>query len=306
MSWIEVRAKFPPTGDLSPYVEVFRDHGIENTLEEGESLVGAIVDVQGSTERLNELAQALRAAGALEVQTQELPEVNWDEVWKQHFKPRRIGRRFVIRPTWEEYAAGPDDLVIVLDPGQAFGTGDHATTRLCLELLEDYNPTGLQVADVGCGSGVLSIAACQLGATVQAVDIESVAVEVTRENAERNGVKFRSIVGSGIRSLLEPSPEDEGGAWEQDEHPLVETVTPDEGGELPPSFDLVISNIISAILIRISADVASAVRPGGAWIVSGIIPGNWPDVQEAAERAGFTLEERREEDGWVAARFRKA
>ncbi|MGV3614991.1 MAG: 50S ribosomal protein L11 methyltransferase [Fimbriimonas sp.] len=304
MSWLEVRATLPPVADTSPFVEIYREHGIENTLEEGDMLVGAIVEVNGSAERVEELATALREAGATDVQTQVLPEVNWEEAWKQFFKPRRIGKRFIIRPTWEPYETGPDDLEIVLDPGQAFGTGDHATTRLCLELLEQYPVAGKTVADVGCGSGILSIAAVQLGATVHAVDVEATAVEVSRENMERNGVSFRVIHGSGIRSLLEPTPDPEEG-WEQDEHRLTGEVSADSGEELPATFDLVISNIISAILIRISADVAGGLVDGGAWIVSGIIPDNWPDVLAAAERAGFTLEERREEDGWVAARLRK-
>lgn len=304
MSWIELRATFPPSADLSPFVEIYRDHGIENTLEETDTLSGAMVEVAGTTERLEELEKALREAGATDVTIQPLPEVNWEEAWKQFFKPRRIGKRFVIRPTWEAFEASPDDLEIVLDPGQAFGTGDHPTTRLCLELLEAYPVAGKTVADVGCGSGILSIAAVQLGATVHAVDVEASAVEVSKENAERNGVSFRVIHGSGVRSLLEPAPTPEEG-WEQDEHPLKADVSAEEGGELPATFDLVISNIISAILIRISADVASALVDGGGWIVSGIIPDNWPDVLAAAERAGFELEERREEDGWVAARLRK-
>lgn len=305
MSWIELRATFPPSGDLSPFVEIYRDHGIENTLEEGDTLSGAMVDVAGTPERLAELETALRKAGATDVKIQPLPEVNWEEAWKQFFKPRRIGKRFVIRPTWEAFEAGPDDLEIVLDPGQAFGTGDHPTTRLCLELLEQYPMAGKVVADVGCGSGILSIAAVQLGAEVHSVDVEASAVEVSKENAERNGVSFRVIHGSGVRSLLEPVPAPDEG-WEQDEHPQASRgVSADEGAELRATFDLVVSNIISAILIRISADVAGAVKDGGGWIVSGIIPDNWPDVLAAAERAGFELEERREEDGWVAARLRK-
>ncbi len=282
MSWIEVRAHLDSApDDWSVYVEIFRDHGVENTMEEGNALVGCLVQVEGTPDRLEELAAALSSAG-LTVTTGELPEVNWELAWRQFFKPRRIGKRFVIRPTWEEFESQPGDLVIVLDPGQAFGTGDHATTRLCLELLEAVDLKGKRVADVGCGSGILSIGAVLLGASiVEAVDIEAQSVEVTRENRDLNNVSFLAEVADGFDGL-----------------PL--------GTEHPEAaYDLVVSNIISATLIRVAPDAADVVKPGGAWIVSGVIPQNWPDVLEAAERAGFELKEKREEDGWVAARYER-
>lgn len=312
MSWIEIRARYSPLPeDTSPIVDVFRDHGIENTQEEGDAVIGCIADVEGAEAIVNELALALREGGASEVATRELEEENWEAVWRQFFKPRRIGRRFVIRPTWEEFAAEPGDHVIVLDPGQAFGTGDHPTTRLCLELLERAEIEGKRLADVGCGSGILAIAAAQLGAAeVQAVDIDPIAVEVTKENAALNGVSFRAVVGEGIASLTRPEAQrdlaEAAAQWEQDEKPLGRVEAPGERSpEADEVFDVVVSNIISAILIRIAPDVAPAVKPEGKWIVSGIIPQNWPDVQAAAERNGFVLEEKLEEDGWVAARFRR-
>jgi ribosomal protein L11 methyltransferase len=159
----------------------------------------------------------------------------------------------------------------------------------------------------------LAIGALLLGASlVEAVDIDPIAVEVTKENAERNGVSFKASAGEGIRSLVDShgvTADDVDRArdeWEQDEHPLpagtqIQSTVPTAADGF--QYDVVVSNIISAILIRISHEVAAAVRPGGDWIVSGIIVQNWPDVLAAAERAGFSLEERLEEDGWVAARF---
>jgi ribosomal protein L11 methyltransferase len=182
-------------------------------------------------------------------------------------------------------------VVIVLDPGQAFGTGDHPTTRLCLELLELADVPDARVADVGCGSGILSVAACKLGAAeVIANDVEPVAVEVARQNAELNQVQFLALVGEGIGPAIDPTTARLDG-WP----PL-----PEDAG-----FDVVVSNIISAILIRIARDIAAALVPGGRWIVSGIIEQNWPDVRAAAQSAGFTLREERHEDGWVAAMFNR-
>ncbi len=327
MSWIEVEATFANApDDLSPAIEAYRAHGIENTLQQGdEMLVGCLVDVAGSEAVIAELKTALEAMGAT-VETRSLPETNWEEAWKQFFHPRRVGERWIVRPTWEEYEAGPADRVIVLDPGQAFGTGDHPTTRMCLVLMEPLDLTGRPVADVGCGSGILAVGACLMGADpVEAVDIDPIAVEVAKENAARNGVEFLALAGDGLSALpasLEGVPQDETplpsggeglGVRGVSNSTLSETATSPsplplsprgergaEGGKL---YDLILSNIISATLVRIAADIAAAVAPGGAWIVSGIIESNWPDVREVATKVGFVLVDERHEDGWVAARF---
>jgi ribosomal protein L11 methyltransferase len=230
------------------------------------------------------LKSDLLAAGATGVQSRDLVEVNWEENWKQFFKPRRVGRRFVVRPTWESVELDKDDLEIVLDPGQAFGTGDHPTTRMCLELLEDAVKPGDTVADIGCGSGILSVGAAKLGARrVVAIDIEPISVEVAKENAAMNGVTIEAIVGVGVRSL-----------------PSSRWPTPDSA-----TYDVVVSNIISATLIAIAHEIAQVVRPDGKWIVSGIIEANWPDVLSASERAGFNLVKMIQEDDWIGAEFRK-
>jgi len=273
MSWIEVKARLEPGQDLSPFVDIFGEYGIENTLEEGSLLTGCLVDVDGSAERIIQLEGALKVAGALSVETRDLAEDNWEIAWRQFFKPRRIGRRFVVRPTWEEFSSSPDDLVIVLDPGQAFGTGDHPTTRLCLELMENAAIPGMRVVDIGCGSGILSVGACLLGAQdVLAIDIDPIAVEVAKENQAMNHVQFEAVSGEGLIGSHE-------------------------------KWNVAISNIISATLIRIAADVRRSLLPEGRWIISGVIVDNWPDVQIAAKIAGFRLIEQREEDGWVAAMF---
>src|SRR4051794_4093688 len=127
MSWIEVKAVFDePPLDWSIYIDVFARHGCENTLEEDNALSSAVVEVNGSGEVIQALTRDLLAAGATRVETRSLVEENWEENWKKFFHPRAIGERFLIRPTWEE-APPHSRLEIVLDPGQAFGTGDHPT-----------------------------------------------------------------------------------------------------------------------------------------------------------------------------------
>jgi ribosomal protein L11 methyltransferase len=278
LSWIEVKAIFDEEPlDWSLFIDVFERHGCENTLQEDSppSLSSAVVDVEGSGEVVRALSNDLVICGASKVESRSLVDENWDEHWKQFFHPREVGSRFVIRPTWEE---GPrsDRLEIILDPGQAFGTGDHPTTRMCLELMElawNAGAPPVNVADVGCGSGILAIGACLLGApSVVAVDIEPLSVEVARENARINCVSFEAVAGRGIAATEAYGP-----------------------------FDLVVSNIISAILIQLAPEVADVLEPEGRWIVSGIITDNWPDVLVAAEAAGFRLQEKLEEDGWVGA-----
>lgn len=261
--------------DWAPLIEVFRAHGIEGTVQEDDpaSLAGYVAESQTDESMLNALCDDLVAAGADAIWREAIDEIDWAEAWKQFFKPMRVGRRIVVRPAWEPFDAKSDDIVLVLDPGQAFGTGDHPTTRMCLELLDGLDLRDLDLADIGCGSGILSVAACRLGArSVVGVDIDGVAVEASLENAARNEVTFETLAGKGFEPL-------------------------------PPgaTYDIVVSNIISAALIVLAPETARRVRPGGRWIVSGVIRGNWPDVRHAAERSGFRVETVLEEGDWVAA-----
>ncbi len=276
-NWIEIRAEFDTAPqDWSIYADALDRFNCPGSLIEDDpaSIGGYLVEVPGADDQAKALSDELIRLGADRVVTQIVPEEDWAELWKQHFKPRRIGRTMVVRPTWETYEADPADLEIVLDPGQAFGTGDHPTTRLCLELLEAAEPAGLTLADVGCGSGILAIAAAKMGALdIIATDLDPLSVEVTRQNMALNGVDFVTDVAEGFVGLH--------GRQSQ----------------------IVISNIISATLIRLAPDAARHTADGGRWIVSGIIVGNWPDVRKAAESNGFTLLEQHQEDDWVAATF---
>lgn len=277
MNWILIKAKQTPApADWSPIINTFRDYGIENTLEEANCITGCYVDVDGVRTQIESLRTALLALGVDDVIDEPFVEVDWENEWKKFFKPRRVGSHFVVRPTWESFDALPGDKVIVLDPGQAFGTGDHPTTRMCLEYLEMQVAPSNSVLDLGCGSGILAVGAKMVGAgETLAIDIDPIAVEVAKENITRNNVEVKTAVGDVLELQLESR-------W-----------------------DIVVSNIISATLINLAPDAAYALRPRGKWIVSGIITQNWSDVKKAAEKSGFTYIEHREEDGWNAGVFEK-
>jgi ribosomal protein L11 methyltransferase len=277
MNWILIKAKQTPApADWSPIINTFRDYGIENTLEEANCITGCYVDVDGVRTQIESLRTALLALGVDDVIDEPFVEVDWENEWKKFFKPRRVGSHFVVRPTWESFDALPGDKVIVLDPGQAFGTGDHPTTRMCLEYLEMQVAPSNSVLDLGCGSGILAVGAKMVSAgETLAIDIDPIAVEVAKENITRNNVEVKTAVGDVLELQLESR-------W-----------------------DIVVSNIISATLINLAPDAAYALRPGGKWIVSGIITQNWSDVKKAAEKSGFTYIEHREEDGWNAGVFKK-
>lgn len=274
--WTKVTAVLPQTPeDWSIWAEEFALHGLPGTVQTDDPPTLSAYLSPGDLDRLPGLARALTERGALKVETEDVPEIDWAEAWKQFFKPTRIGQRFVVRPTWEEASLETGDIEIVLDPGQAFGTGDHPTTRMCLELLEGQELAGQRVADIGCGSGILSIAAMKRGAaSVTAVDTESESVETCEENAQRNQVVVNARQGSGFAPL--------------------------QDGD---TFDLVLSNIISAALIALAPEASRRVKSGGHWIVSGIIAENWGDVRAKAESVGFTLVKQQQEGEWVAATF---
>ena len=218
-------------------------------------------------------AFGLRTIG--ELRTRIVHEEDWAEAWKAYFPVLRVGRRLVIRPTWRRHRREPADVVLALDPGMAFGTGLHPTTRLCLaalEVLADRGEVeGARVLDVGCGSGILAIAALKLGATdAYGVDTDPIAIESTLANARRNRLTRR--IQARVGSL--PS-------------------------EQPP-FDLVLANLIAGVLVPLAAALRDELRPGGTLLASGIFIDREAEVAAAFDAAGLSIRERSAEGEWVA------
>ena len=198
-------------------------------------------------------------------------EEDWINNWKQYFKPIPVGEKLLIRPTWEEVQDSGGRIVLDLDPGLAFGTGTHETTRLCMELLEKYVQPGMDVLDVGCGSGILSVAALLLGAEkAVGVDIDELAVKTADENAEINHVadRFTCICGN-----------------------LTDKVA--------GKYDIVVANIVADVIIMLTKDVEQFMKPDTVYLMSGIIDTREQDVLAAVEQH-FTIINRKEEKGWVA------
>jgi ribosomal protein L11 methyltransferase len=242
---------------------------------------GARAAIEDAATALGHLqAFGLRPIGPL--QTRLVREADWAEAWKSHFPVLRIGRRLVIVPTWRRHKPRPGDVVLSLDPGMAFGTGLHPTTRLCLAALETLADEGLlahgrapdgtaRVLDVGCGSGILAIAAGKLGAgELLGVDPDPIAVEATAANARLNGLTERIRVGKG-------------------------SVPTDEG-----PFDIVLANLIASLLVQLAVPLRDEMATGGRMIASGIFRDREPDVREAFEAAGLRVTRRWADEDWVA------
>ncbi len=246
-------------------------------------------------------AFGLRPIGELEVSV--VHESDWAEAWKRHFPVLRVGRRIVIRPTWRRHRRTPGDIVLALDPGMAFGTGLHPTTRLCLEGIERWAEAGLldtgrarngraRLLDLGCGSGILGIAAGRLGAgEVLGLDTDPLAVEATRANARRN--RLVRVITARRGSL--PSA---GRAGEP-------TGGPEAGRGAPPGrpgqpFDLIVANLIASLLVALAGPLREELRPGGRLLASGIFVDREDDVRRAFEPVGLIVSGRWAEGDWVA------
>ncbi|HOJ52021.1 MAG TPA: 50S ribosomal protein L11 methyltransferase [Syntrophales bacterium] len=300
--WVEVRVKVPV--ELSEAVTNFlTEAGSDGVCEE---VMEADALEEGSAEspstvlkayfpqdgrlarRLASLEGYLKSVSSLfphlppaSYETEVVTDVDWSESWKKYFKPIRVTRNIVIKPTWERYSVMGHDIVIEMDPGMAFGTGQHASTRMCLQALEDLllyerATEGARVLDVGTGTGILGIAAAKLGAKgVTCVDIDRQAIEIARENIKINGVA--DLVKAEYRD--------------------VRTL----GGE----YDLIVANLTDRVLVRLRPHLISLLEPGGFLIISGIIEQNRPEVEAHYLAPPLVLYRSLTEKEWISYVFQK-
>lgn len=290
MKWIELSVEVHPEA-VDAVANVFGEHGtggvaIEQPVRshiEGEEppsfmgnpIIKAYLPLnRNALRRVRQIEEALWHLQAFNLspigsmQQRELEEEDWAHGWKEHFHPLRIGR-VVIKPSWREWNPAPEDLVVELDPGMAFGTGLHPTTRLMVEGLQDRVREGMHVLDLGTGSGILAIPAAMLGARVTGLDISDVAVEVAQKNVEANGVADRVRVGEGSIAAVE--------------------------GE---QFDLILANIIASVLIDLAPQIAGALRPGAEVLASGIIDERVESVRGAFRGAGLEIVDGKHDEDW--------
>ncbi len=211
------------------------------------------------------------------LRSREVDEADWQDSWREHFHTLHVGSRTVIVPTWRSYEPAESDVVIELDPGMAFGTGHHPTTTMCLKALEQSVTPGCSVLDLGCGSGILSIAAAKLGASeVLALDIDTTAVETAMANVRQNGVDTVVRVDEG--TLPYPSLR-------------------------PGGYDVVVANISSTVISSLAGSIARAARPGGRVVASGILDQARGPVVQRLEETGLHLERVDVDGDWVALRL---
>ena len=237
-----------------------------------------VADSDFNPDVIEEIRRALWHLGQMrqvsDLRVTAIQEEDWANAWKEHFNAYKIGNRVVIRPPWQQYDAQAGDVVIELDPGMAFGTGLHPSTRLSMLGVEQVVSPGDRVLDVGTGSGILAIAAVKLGAAhADAVDVETVAVRATRENALRNDVADQVAVELGTVGVGEPFK-----------------------GE----YDVVLANIIARIVIELSEPLTRATRPGGKLVLAGIIESREQEVVDAFADLGVVVITRRQMDDWVS------
>lgn len=295
MNWIEVRlAGIDGEGvevvwetlntyaQGSPIIEQVRATDVSTDDVDAPLIVKAYLpDTLAGVEALQQLCEAIWHLSRLyplpEPETRRLKEDDWATVWQKHYHRTRLGDRLVIAPAWDETPAEPDDIVVYLDPGMAFGTGQHPSTQLCLAFLEQVLTWGNRVYDVGAGSGILSIAAVKLGAgVVQAVDIDQVAVDAVIENAALNDVPCDSeSTETGIQIRK--------GSIDTFDGP----------------FDLIVINILAEVIADLLPAAAARLADGGTLVLAGIIAEREHIVQDAIRENQLRIVERRTQNDWV-------
>lgn len=220
-------------------------------------------------EKLVELKEMGIDLGEAKVEHEKMYEEDWANTWKQYYKPSKVGEKIVVKPIWEEYEEKEGELVVNLDPGMAFGTGTHETTRMCIQVLEKYVKEESTVFDVGCGSGILAIAAAKLGAKLAVgVDLDPVAVESSIENVGYNNLNNIEILHGNLVEVIDGKA------------------------------DIVVANILAEIICILTDDVKRVMKDGGVFITSGIIHDRVDMVCEKLEATGFEVIEKNRDGEW--------
>ena len=265
------------------------DELVEEKQEQTTGITFFLRDNLYGREQLSQIKSALQSVketekeldlGSLEVTMKNVAEEDWANNWKKYFKPFPVGDKIMIKPSWEELPAQTDKIILKIDPGHIFGTGTHETTQLCMELIEKYVKKDDMVLDIGCGSGILSIASLLLDAKeAEAVDIDPNAIQIAYENSDRNDIdRNRYHVKAG--NILEDK-------------------------ELQASYsgkkyDLVAANIVADVIIALTKQVPDYIKDGGVFLCSGIITERKEDVLEALKAANFAVLDIKEKTSWVA------
>lgn len=252
-------------------------------LENGDNLSGELSLIRNIVSKLKD-GDLDNKFGRLELESNDIKEEDWANTWKEFFKPVEIGSKIVIKPTWESYDNKDNRCIVELDPETSFGTGRHFTTQLCLEMLEKYVKNGDRMCDLGCGSGIISIAGVLLGAdSAVAVDIAPDAVKISKANALQNGIAEDKYIVSGGDVCSDPI--------------LKEKVGKD--------FDLVAANIVADVLMMMKEVFFDITRKDGILIISGVIDDRREEVFEAIKACGFEMIESCHRDMWNSAVYKK-
>ncbi|MDU5109120.1 MAG: 50S ribosomal protein L11 methyltransferase [Clostridium sp.] len=230
-------------------------------------------DIENILNYVNEKIEELKSIGLdlgeAKVESEKMYEEDWANNWKKYYKPTKVGERIVVRPIWEEYKEENDELVLVLDPGMAFGTGTHETTRMCIQSLENYVKEDSVVFDVGCGSGILAIAAAKLGAKkAVGVDLDPVAVESAKENVGYNNLDNIEVLYGNLVEVIDGKA------------------------------DIVVANIIAEVICILTEDVKRVLKDEGYFITSGIIHDRVDMVTKKLEETGFEVVEINKDGEW--------
>ena len=261
---------------------VYGDLIDESVLNADKTIVSVSAYVSADKPVTDHVAYINERLGALgishETELISLCEEDWADSWKQYYKPIKIGEKLVVVPMWEKYDAGENEIIVKMDPGMAFGTGTHETTRLCATLLEKYVTDTTLMLDVGTGSGILAICASKLGAKkCYAYDIDPVAVRVARENVKDNDV---DNIECEVSDLLK--------------------------GVFNQKYDVIAANIVADIIIRMLPDIGKYMHESTTLVISGIIDERCQDVYKSIEENSFNIVEEIHENGWCAISLRKA